>query len=80
MENIRLPGVELFKLFEVVFEENLLSFTLGSHRTLVRNNFLTLVVQLTISFVHSLLRKLLQRGLALILTYTTQHCSILLYL
>ena len=68
MENIRLPGVELFKLFEVVFEENLLSFTLGSHRTLVRNNFLTLVVQLTISFVHSLLRKLLQRGLALILT------------
>ena len=45
-------------------------------RHIVRNNFLTLVVQLTVSFVHSLLRNLLQRGLALILTL---HNSTLFY-
>ena len=64
----------IYSSYSEVFEENFLSVTLGSHHTLVRNNFLTLVVQLTISFAHSLLRKLLQRGLALILTLhnTTQ--------
>ena len=43
-----------YSSYSEVFEENFLSVTLGSHRTLVRNNFLTLVVQLTISFVHSI--------------------------